>query len=110
MQWGRCFSNRALASLPLTRQLAIAETCDRDDPDGQSEFWQLDLQMSFDDRSDPIDFASLRTVNTDFCFDQIGSQRAAALLTIRSDLDQQPLLRRMWHMVPTSSELTFSAV
>ena len=107
VQWGRNSDSEGLASLSFTRQLAVVETGDHDGPYWQPELWQVDLQMNVDDRSDPIDFDSLYTANTDFSFEPVGPRRAAALAVARSDLEQQPQLHRLWRMTPVSSELTF---
>lgn len=53
-------------------------------------------QLDFDDRSDPIDFTSLRAANTGFYFDPIGPPRAAALAKICGEIERQPLLHRFW--------------
>jgi hypothetical protein len=49
VQWGRRSwgDNRLL--LTLTRQLAVADLGERDDPDWQAELWQVELEIAFDD-------------------------------------------------------------
>ncbi len=49
VQWGRYSWNDKRLSLSFTRQLAIADGSDRNDPDWQLEYWQIDLQMCLDD-------------------------------------------------------------
>jgi hypothetical protein len=49
VQWGRYSWTAERLCLSLTRQLAVADGADRADPGGNAQYWQIDLQMCFDD-------------------------------------------------------------
>src|SRR5688500_18043879 len=49
VQWGRYSWNDKRLSLSFTRQIAIADGRDQENPDWHPEYWQIDLQMCFDD-------------------------------------------------------------
>jgi len=110
VQWGRYSWNEKRPSLSFTRQLAVAGSGDRDDPDWQLEYWQIDLQMCFDDEPDLLGLDSLNFQDTDFGFDPIGLPRTAALAEARAEMERYPQLRTLWRMTPVSSDLSFDNV
>ncbi|MGC4769125.1 hypothetical protein ACLQ25_09090 [Micromonospora sp. DT44] len=121
VQWGRHSWNDGRLSLTFTRQLAIADIGDHDDPYRQPELWQLDLEMVFDDEADLIDLdqldvtplhavAAQRADPTGFKFPPVGPLRAEALADTRAQAHRHAPIRSAWSALPTSSGLSFECV
>lgn len=109
IQWGRRSWGDERLMLTLTRQFAVVDNGrDQNDPYFQPELWQLELNIAFNDQ--PALTAHLTgddASNTDFQFDPIGPQRAAAMADARARAHQNALVRAMWSATPANSELTF---
>ncbi|MEU7570496.1 hypothetical protein [Micromonospora sp. NPDC049240] len=110
IQWGRRSWNDDRLILTFTRQLAIADVGDHDDPYWQPELWQLDLEMAFEDEADLIGLDSLDVHNTGFEFGPTGPVRAAALADARAKAQRHAPVRAAWIAAPTSSGLSFESV
>ncbi|WP_433116893.1 hypothetical protein [Micromonospora sp. CA-246542] len=110
VQWGRYSWNEGRPSLTFTRQLAIADIGDRDDPHWQPELWQIDLEMVFDDEADLIGLDQIDAHDTGFRFPPVGPLRAAALTDARAQAHRYAPVRSAWIAVPASSGLSFECV
>lgn len=110
VQWGRrsWSDNRVIVS--FTRQLAVADVGDRDDPYGQPELWQLDLEMAFNDEPGLTGLDSLNIQNTGFRFGPVGPLRAAELTDTRTEVQRYAPLQALWKATPASSRLSFECV
>lgn len=106
VQWGRNSWNNGQLSLTLTRQLAVADGPDLDDPYWQPEYWQLELTMCFDDEPSLIGLDTLEIQDTDFDFGPVGPGRAAALAEMRADMERYPQLRAALAATPVRSSLS----
>jgi hypothetical protein len=104
VQWGRWSWNDNLPALSFTRQLAIP---DADDPAGQPSYWQVDLQMTFQDEPNLAGLDELNESDTGFSFDPVGPERTAELAAMHTHyLWLYPQLQAIWHAIPIKSELT----
>lgn len=84
VQWGRRSWGNNRLLLVLTRQLAVVDSGDREDPGCQGELWQVELGIAFDDEPALIALEDgLGASDTGFRFDPIGPERAAALVEVR---------------------------
>ncbi|MFR9780108.1 hypothetical protein ACL02O_29130 [Micromonospora sp. MS34] len=110
IQWGRRSWSDNRLILTFTRQLAIADVGDRDDPYWQPELWQLDLEMAFDDEADLIGLDSFDVHDTGFEFAPTGPLRAAALADTWATAQQHASVRAAWITAPASSGLSFESV
>ncbi|MFJ3617945.1 hypothetical protein ACIPSH_07280 [Streptomyces iakyrus] len=106
VQWGRWDWNDDRPALSFGRQLAVTEVGERDDPHGQSEHWQVELQLIFGEDPAWADLDSLGHHDTGFDFDAIGSPRAMALGRIRRFIESHPQLAAIWRAEPIRSDLT----
>lgn len=108
VQWGRRSWGDNRLFLTLTRQLAVVDLGDRDDPDRQAELWHVELEIAFDDEPALVVLEpGLDAPDTGFRFDPIGSLRATALAEVRVQAQRQALVRAMWTAIPVNSELRF---
>jgi hypothetical protein len=80
VQWGCWSCNDKRPALCFTRQLAIP---DPDDPDGQPSYWQVELEMIFQDEASLEGLDELNESSTGFSFDPIGPARGAELAAVR---------------------------
>ncbi|RZU74354.1 hypothetical protein EV384_2808 [Micromonospora kangleipakensis] len=110
IQWGRRSWSDNRLILTFTRQLAIADVGDHDDPYWQPELWQLDLEMAFDDEADLIGLDSLDVHDTGFKFAPTGPLRAAALADTWAKAQRHAPVRAAWIATPASSGLSFECV
>jgi hypothetical protein len=110
VQWGRRSWSDSRLTLSFTRQLAVADIGDRDDPYWQPELWQLDLEMAFNDEPDLLGLDRLDIRNTGFRFEPIGAPRAAELAETRADMQRYAPLQAVWSAIPASSQLSFECV
>jgi hypothetical protein len=106
VQWGRYSWNGYRPSLAFTRQLAIVGVDDRDGPCADPEYWQVSLEMRFDDEPDLAGIDALPEQDTGFNFAPIGPHRRAALAEMRTDMAGHAQLQAAWRTKPTDSELT----
>ncbi|MFC4092650.1 hypothetical protein, partial [Micromonospora sp. GCM10011541] len=102
LQWGHYSWNGHRPSLTFTRQLAIVG----DGPCVDPEYWQLSLQMRFDDGPDLTGIDALPEQDTGFNFAPIGPHRHAAVAEMRTHMEQHPQVQAAWRAKPTDSELT----
>lgn len=107
VQWGRYSWNGCRPSLTFTRQWAIVGVDGRDGPCLDPEYWQLSLEMRFDDGRDLTGVDALPEQDTGFSFAPIGPHRHAAVAEMRTRIERHPQLRAVWRAKPTDSELTF---
>ncbi|HYN95138.1 MAG TPA: hypothetical protein VES42_14920 [Pilimelia sp.] len=107
VQWGRYTWTDNRPTLSFTRQLAIAEDSDPNDSDWQPAYWQIDLQMCFEDEPELAGLDNLEIQDTGLTFDPIGPQRTTALAEVRNEMGRYPQLRAAWHAAPTGSTLSF---
>ncbi|MFI7674271.1 hypothetical protein [Actinophytocola sp. NPDC049390] len=108
IQWGRRSWSDNRLILTLTRQLAVVDLGDRDDPGWQAELWHVELEIAFDNEPALVALEpGLDALDTGFRFDPIGPLRAAALAESRVQAQRQPLVRALWTAIPVNSELRF---
>ncbi|MFG1736500.1 hypothetical protein ACGFLT_00575 [Micromonospora chalcea] len=110
IQWGRRSWSDNRLILTFTRQLAIADVGEHDDPYWQPELWQLDLEMVFDDEADLIGLDQLDVQDTGFKFAPTGPLRATALVDTWSETQRHGPVRAAWVATPISSGLSFECV
>ncbi|MEH0934073.1 hypothetical protein [Micromonospora psammae] len=110
IQWGRRSWSDNRLILTFTRQLAIADVGDDDDPYRQTELWQLGLEMAFDDEAALIGLESLDVQDTGFKFAPTGPLRAAALMDTWAEMQRHAPVRAAWIATPASSGLSFECV
>lgn len=110
VQWGRYSWNDHQPSLAFTRQLVVVDSADRDDPEWHPRYWQVDLEMRFEDGPDLLGIDTMHAQDTGFRVDPIGPARTTTLAGLRADLDRYPPLHAAWHATPVSSELTLERV
>lgn len=106
VQWGRWGWNDHRPALSFGRQLAVTEVGEHDDPYWQPEYWQVELQLIFEEDPAWADLDSLGQQDTGFDFDEVGAPRTAALGRIRGVLESYPQLAAMWRAEPIRSDLT----
>ncbi|WP_200208810.1 hypothetical protein [Micromonospora coerulea] len=110
IQWGRRSWSDNRLILTFTRQLAIADVGDHDDPYWQPELWQLDLEMAFDDEADLTGLDSLGVHDTGFSFPPTGPLRAAALADTWAKAQRHAPVRAACIATPAGSSLSFECV
>ncbi|MGC5388763.1 hypothetical protein ACPXCJ_30120 [Micromonospora chalcea] len=110
IQWGRRSWSDSRLILTFTRQLAIADVGDHDDPYRRPELWQLDLEMAFDDEDDLVGLDRLDVQDTGFKFAPTGPLRAAALSDTWAETQRHGPVRAAWIATPASSGLSFECV
>ncbi|OKI46374.1 hypothetical protein [Micromonospora sp. CB01531] len=110
IQWGRRSWSDNRLILTFTRQLAIADVGDHDDPYWQPELWQLDFEMAFDDEPDLIGLDNLDVHDTGFRFPPTGPLRTAALADTWAETQRHAPVRAAWIATPASSGLFFECV
>ncbi|MER7892113.1 hypothetical protein ABTX15_20065 [Micromonospora sp. NPDC094482] len=106
VQWGRYSWHGHRPSLTFTRQPAIVGVDDRDGRHVDREYWQVSLEMRFDDGPDLAGIGTLPERDTGFNFAPIGRHRHAALAEMRTGMDRHPQLQAAWRLKPAHSELT----
>ncbi|MEU1964132.1 hypothetical protein ABZ541_03135 [Micromonospora sediminicola] len=106
VQWGSYSWNGYHPSLTFTRQFAIAGTDDQPGSWTDPEYWQVSLEMCFEDGPDLTGIAALPEQDTGFNFAPVGPRRQAALAKMRSTLEQHSQLRAAWRTKPAISSLT----
>ncbi|MFR9777205.1 hypothetical protein ACL02O_14225 [Micromonospora sp. MS34] len=110
IQWGRRTWSDNRLILTFTRQLAITDIGDHEDPYWQPELWQLDLEMTFDNEVDLFGLDRLDLHDTGFKFAPTGPLRAAALADIWATAQRRAPVRAVWIATPASSGLSFECV
>ncbi|SBT40724.1 ligand-gated ion channel [Micromonospora auratinigra] len=109
IQWGRRSWSDNRLILTFTRQLAIADVGDHDDPGWQPELWQLALEMAFVHEADLVGLDSLDVHDTGIKFAPTGPLRAAALAHTRMTARRYAPVRAAWLAAPASSGLSFDS-
>ncbi|MEJ3745334.1 hypothetical protein WEI85_18830 [Actinomycetes bacterium KLBMP 9797] len=104
VQWGRWSWNDKRPALCFTRQLAVP---DPEDPDGQPSYWQVELEMLFQDEASLEGLDELNESNSGFSFDPISPARGSELAALRDHyLGLYPQLCVLWRATPVESRLS----
>jgi hypothetical protein len=86
--------------------VAVTDDAGHDDPTGQPDYWQIDLQMCFDDAPALLGLDRLAIQDTGFSFAPIGPERTVALARARTAMERYPQLRAALRATPVSSTLS----
>jgi hypothetical protein len=106
VQWGRYGWNDRRPSLMFTRQMAVDVRATRTDSDWyQPEYWQMNLELVFDDVSALADLDQLQVQDTGFAFSPPGPEQEHALREVEGVIQQYPTLQALWASTPVRSRL-----
>ena len=109
VQWGRYGWNDRRPSLTFTRQLAVDVKAPQTGPGWhQPEYWQVNLELVFDEVPAPADLDQLEMRDTGFDFSPPGPEQEHAFRKVESAVQQHPALQALWASTPVRSNLTFN--
>ena len=101
VQWGRYSWNDHRYSVSFTRQFAVVdEGDDPTDPEWQPCYWQVQLDLLFDDEPQ-VSASAAAASNTGFYFDPPGAARDSAL----GDIEEHEQLAAVMPLTPVASTL-----
>jgi hypothetical protein len=106
VQWGRYGWHDKRPSLMFTRHMAVdvRETW-RESDWYQPEYWQMNLELVFDDVPSLADVDQLEVANTGFDFSLPGPEQDRAFREVEWEIQQYPTLQALWASTPVRSSL-----
>lgn len=107
VQWGRWDWNGNRPAMSFGRQLAVSAGHRSDDPEWQPEYWQVEVQLVFEEGPGWVDLDRLGHQDTGFDFEEIGPARALALGRIRGLLPSYPQVEALWRARGVCGGVTF---
>jgi hypothetical protein len=106
VQWGRYGWTDRRPSLTFTRHMAVDVRASWTESDWyQPEYWQLNLELVFDDVPALADVDELEVSNTGFDFTPPGPGRNHAFREVEWEIQQYPTLQALWASTPVRSSL-----
>ena len=106
VQWGRYEWNDRRPSLTFTRQMAVDVRATWTASGWyQPEYWQLDLELVFDDAPALADVDQLEAQDTGFDFSPPGPEQDHAFRAVEREIQQYPTLQALWASTPVRSSL-----
>lgn len=107
VQWGRHGWNNRRPSLTFTRQMAVDARATWAESDWyQPEYWQVNLELIFDDTSALADVDQLEVQDSGFDFSSPGPEQDRAFREVEWEIQQYPTLQALWASTPVRSSLT----
>lgn len=107
VQWGRYGQKDRRPSLTFTRQFAVDVRATWPEPDWyQPEYWQVNLELVFDDAPALADIGKLDASDTGFDFSPPGPEQDRAFSDVERESQQYPALRALWASTPVVSSIT----
>ena len=107
VQWGRYGWNDRRLSLTFTRQMAVDVRATWTESDWyQPEYWQVNLELLFDDAPELADVDQLEVHDTGFDFSPPGPEQDRAFREVEREIQQYPPLRALWASTPVRSSLS----
>ena len=106
VQWGRYDRPRNRPSLSFTRQMAVDVRATWTESGWyQPEYWQVDLQLVFDDAPALVGIGELEVQDSGFDFSRPGPDRDRAFREVEWEIQQYPTLQALWASTPVGSSL-----
>jgi hypothetical protein len=107
VQWGRYGWQDRRPSLTFTRQFAVDVRATWPEPGWyQPEYWQVNLELVFDDVPALADIGELEVADSGFDFSPPGPEQDRALSDVEWEIQQYPALRALWASTPAVSSIT----
>jgi hypothetical protein len=106
VQWGRYDWNDSQPSLMFTRQMAVDVRATRTESDWyQPEYWQVNLELIFDDAPELADVDRVEVQDTGFDFSPPGPAQDRAVREVEWEIQQYPTLQALWGSTPVHSSV-----
>lgn len=106
VQWGRYSWNDRRPSLTFTRQMAVNVRATWTESDWyQPEYWQMNLELVFDDVPALADVDQLEVQDIGFDFSPPGPEQDHAFREVEWVIQQYPSLHALWASTPLRSSL-----
>lgn len=107
VQWGRYVWDDVRPSLTFTRQMAVNVRATWTESDWyQPEYWQVNLELIFDDAPALADIDQLEVTSTGFDFSPPGPEQDRAFREVGWEIRQYPTLQALWVSTPVHSSLS----
>lgn len=111
VQWGRYGWEHRRPSLTFTRQFAVDVRATWTEPDWyQPDYWQVNLELVFDDVPALADVGELEVADSGFDFRPPGPEQDQAFRDVEWEIQQYPALRALWAATPAASSITVDQV
>lgn len=106
VQWGRYGGTDKRPRLTFTRHMAVDVRATWTESDWyQPEYWQVNLELVFDDGPALADFDELEVGDTGFYFSPPGPEQDRAFGEVEWEIQQYPTLQALWASTPVLSSL-----
>ena len=106
VQWGRYGWNDMRPTLTFTRQFAVDVRTTWTESDWyQPEYWQVNLELVFDDAPALADVGQLEVQDSGFDFSPPGPAQDHAFSEVEWEVQQYPTLQALWTSTPVQSSL-----
>jgi hypothetical protein len=106
VQWGRYGWTDRCPSLTFTRHMAVDVRATWTESEWyQPEYWQVNLNLVFDDAPALADVDELEVADTGFYFSPPGPEQDRAFREVEWEIQQYPTLQALWASTPVRSGL-----
>jgi hypothetical protein len=110
LQWGRYGATEMRPSLTFTRHLAVDVRATWMESDWyQPEYWQVNLELAFDDTPSLADIDQLEVAEKGLDFSAPGPEQDRAFRDVEWEIQQYPTLQALWASTPVHSTLNLES-